>query len=208
VVSHLELGAHSEQHSLVPRGKEQHPRQVTMAAQGAGADAGAPQLVTRRALQELVRQIDPQERLTPEVEEVGVARVPPPVRHRQFPRRPMCSLCPWLAAAARSKAKGWGLSRLAPLASTSQIAEESTRTHAECAAACVGSGAAGDSGRLHREHHLLRVCVGQAPQVGRAGAEGYFVTPGCVLCRPPISRVCTSAQIPRCALLGRLCWGG
>jgi hypothetical protein len=64
-----------------------------MAAQGAGADAGAPQLVTRRALQELVRQIDPQERLTPEVEEVGVARVPPPVRHSQFPPAPNVFPC-------------------------------------------------------------------------------------------------------------------
>ena len=54
------------------------------AAQGAGADAGPPQLVTRRALQELVRQIDPKERLTPEVEEVGAARVPNPSVRRLF----------------------------------------------------------------------------------------------------------------------------
>lgn len=51
-----------------------------MASMAATAD-GQPQLITRRALQELVRQIDPKERLTPEVEEVRVALIHGPAYH-------------------------------------------------------------------------------------------------------------------------------
>ena len=51
--------------SLLQTGEEQgHGTMATPTTSGPG------QLVTRRALQELVKQIDPNERLSPEVEEV------------------------------------------------------------------------------------------------------------------------------------------
>lgn len=47
-------------------------QQQQMMAPMTDAD-GVPRILTKRKLQELVRQIDPQERLDPEVEDVSVA---------------------------------------------------------------------------------------------------------------------------------------